>query len=350
MTKPKTARMSYRELSAFCRQLAMLIEGGLTVEEGTEAIKNACASAKNASVYIRLHEAVSERGVLSEALSKDGAWPKYLTEMIAVGENTGRLDEILLSLEAHYEREERLTRAMHNAAAYPMVLGGMIFVIIAVMLRMVMPVFYRVLEGMGLASGGLSGGLFQTGQVLGWTVLAIVGVFLLIAFAAHVLLHTGARKKVYSVFKKLCPAIRRIIVSMEASRTSAVVSMMLKSGFTPEYALEAAGRVSQDDHIKEKIKQMEKRIGSGASLSEAMAEAGLLNEIDCSMLRMAENVGKADAALDKISTRCEEAAEAGVESFVSVIEPTLVSVLSVVVGAMLLSVMLPMAGVLAGVI
>jgi len=80
-----------------------------------------------------------------------------------------------------------------------------------------------------------------------------------------------------------------------------------------------------------------------------MAETGLYDPIYIGMLKTGADVGKTDSVLSKIANEYDRQAEKGISSIVSVIEPTLVAVLAVVVGAMLLSVMLPMAGVLVGI-
>ena len=95
---------------------------------------------------------------------------------------------------------------------------------------------------------------------------------------------------------------------------------------------------------------LQKRVAEGLSLGEAIAQSGMFDSLTSCMIRTAGTAGCADTALASAAQTCEEDVENRMDKLVSMIEPTLVGVLSVVIGTVLLSVMLPMAGIISSIL
>lgn len=346
MKKPRIKRLSGQELSSFCGQIAMMLSGGLPLHEGAAALAGANGRLQNAGVYRRLSENLLSIGLLSDALSQDACWPPYLREMVLVGESTGKLEEVLTGLSAHYEREERIRRAIVNAVAYPLILTVMMVAIVGVMLILVMPMFRSILDGMGLNVAETGAGFMKIGAALGWAVFAAASLILLFALVCLLLYRTGAREKVVYLLKRLCPPYERALRKLNASRLTNVICLMTQSGFRADEAIARAVKTVKSDECGVSLSELD----SASSLSDALEQSGLIDDVYVCMLRTGESVGGAEKVLGRIARDYDEQAEESIYALVSVIEPTLIFILSVAVGAMLLSVVLPMAGALTGVL
>ncbi len=345
----KRNALSNREISLFCAQIHMMLSSGLALYEGMEALARSYRGTENEKIYVLLSEEVSRTGLLSEAFKSGGGWPGYLVEMTKVGETTGALEDIMKNLAAHYEREARIHEAVKSAVIYPMVLGSMVLVIVCVMLMMVLPMFRSVLRSMGVVFTNAGSGMINVGVALGWVVLAVVGLGILGAISAVLLMKTPFRAKVVRVLFAAFAPIRRVARRLDASRIAMVLSMSFSGGFPMDEGVRMAASIASDENTRGLLKRMSASMEKGASFADAMAETGLYDPIYIGMLKTGADVGKTDSVLSKIANEYDRQAEKGISSIVSVIEPTLVAVLAVVVGAMLLSVMLPMAGVLVGI-
>ena len=345
----KRNALSNREISLFCAQIHMMLSSGLALYEGIEALARSYQGTEHEKIYALLSEEVSRTGLLSEAFKSDAGWPRYLIEMTKVGETTGALEDIMKNLAAHYEREARIQEAVKSAVIYPMVLGCMVLVIVCVMLLMVLPMFRNVLNSMGVAFTDAGSGLINVGALLGWAVLAIVGISILGAVSAVILLKTSLRPRVVLFFVSVFQPIRKVARRLDASRIAMVLSMSFSGGFPMDEGVRMAASIASDENTESLLKRMSASMESGASFADAMAQTGLYDPIYIGMLKTGADIGKTDGVLSKIAEEYDRQAEKGISSIVSVIEPTLVAVLAVVVGAMLLSVMLPMAGVLVGI-
>lgn len=346
MKKARRQRLSAGTLSGFCSEAALMLEAGLMLYEGMSTLAQSCKKSTDAALYRELAQRISERGTLYEALKGDDRFPKYLTEMVGIGEATGGLEGVMQGLAEYYEREERIRAAIAHACTYPLVLGAMFSVIVFIVLWQVMPVFRRVLVGMGVGMEGAAGGMMRAGAAIGWVVLALMLLALLFAAVCLVLMRTDKRARVTAFLARIFPKLRRIEEQMSASRLAQVLSMAVSNGFSMEDALRMATLVMGNPRIAAKVAALHERVRGGAPFADALDEAHIFDVRHSRMIRLSVAAGYEERVLKKMAKLYEEDAMDGVESLISVIEPTLVAVLSVVIGAILLSVMLPMLGIL----
>lgn len=344
----KNGAMTAPELSNFCSQMALMLRAGMPLETGLEVMASNKEKNQESGVCARMHESMLLSGSLYEAMKAEKAFPEYLTEMTGIGERTGHLEDVMRGMAAYYERESRMKDALRNAVTYPLVLGGMLLLIVLILLWKVLPVFRRVLSSMGVAASETSSSLMQLGAVIGWIVLAVVGAVLLAVIVCLVLLKTPMKDKLMRFLRKIIPAIGDLSMRVSGSRVASVLSMMLSSGFLMEDALETVPRVLDDGEAVKKVKTVSDKINQGEMFSDAVAASGLFDELHTRLLQTGVMTGSEDVVMEKIAATYEEETENSIARIVAVIEPTVVALLSVVIGAVLLSVMLPMASILTG--
>ena len=347
---PGSRKKTPEELSGFCAQVAMMLRAGMPLHDGMEALARSYAGSPMEADYARVSARVIETGSLREALAQGGEWPEYMVEMAGIGERTGHLEEVMDGLSDSYRREGRIRSAVSSAVAYPIVLGVMMLLILLAMLVKVLPVFRRVLAGLGVEMTDSGNLMMRLGMNIGVVVLAVVGALVLAALVCCLLLRTGARGAVLRGLKKLFPPIGAIDRKLSAARAASVLSMLVSSGYPLDEAMELACGVLRDERSRERLEQVRAHLSAGLDLGEAIARSDLFDNLTSCMIRTASAAGCADSALSTAAKECEEDVEARIDRLVSIIEPTLVGVLSVVIGAVLLSVMLPMAGVISSIL
>ena len=346
MKAEKQQNISAAELSSFCGQVALIIESGLPLFEGMETLAETDKKSANAGMFRSASEGVGQTGTLYGALKDDGRWPDYLVEMVGIGERSGRLDVVMRGLEQYYAREDRIRSSLTSALTYPISLGVMLMLIVLIMLWRVLPIFRRTLASMGIGMGTTGSALMQVGSVLGWLVLILVGAGLIALTAVLILMKTPGREKTLETISSFLPPIRRLRNKITASRVISVLSLTLFEGFTTHESLEMTARALDDPKAREKIRQLQEQMDEGKTYADALEETGFFQELELRMIRMGMATGRVDQVLGKIAVLYEEQVESEISRAISIVEPTLVALLSVVVGAVLLSVMLPMAGIL----
>lgn len=338
--------LSSAELSSFCSQVALILSAGLPLYDGMETLAETTKGSEYADLYDSVSKKVNETGSLYKALQEDGRWPTYLVEMTGIGEQTGQLESVMNGLADYYGREDRIRSAVTSAVTYPLVLGVMLVLIIAIMLWKVLPVFQRVLNSMGVELSGSGSALMKLGSTIGWVVLALVAVVVLAVVVCALLLRTNARDKVMRLIRRLFPPMRKLSMKLASSRIASVLSMMLSSGFPTGEAFRLMPSILTDDEAADKVQGIRKDLDAGAAFADAISNSKLFDALHDRMIRMGVAAGREDQVMGKIANLYEEQVEEDIARLVAIIEPTLIALLSIVIGAILLSVMLPMAGIL----
>ena len=334
------------ELSSFCSQVALILSAGLPLYDGMETLAETTKGSEYADLYADASKGVNETGSLYQALQRDDRWPTYLVEMAGIGEQTGQLEKVMNGLADYYAREDRIRSSVIGAVTYPMVLGVMLVLIIMIMLWKVLPVFQRVLNSMGAEMTASGSALMRLGSTVGWVVLALVALVVLAVVVGAIMLKTSAKDKVLAFVRKLFPPVRTLSMKLASSRVASVLSMMLSSGFPTNEAFRLLPSVLSDGEASDKVAGIRKELDGGAAFADAISHSKLFDSLHDRMIRMGVAAGREDQVMGKIADLYEEQVEEGIARLVSIIEPTLIVLLAIVIGAVLLSVMLPMAGIL----
>ncbi len=340
--------MSSEELSSFCDQIALMLSSGMTLRDGIEMLAEDEMKGNDKNhPYTNLNKVVDETGSLYVAMKENESdWPSYMIEMVDIGEQTGRLEDIMNSLSTYYQREGRIRSAAVSAITYPLVLGVMLVVIIGILLWRVLPIFRRVLSSLGVDSSSSGSVLMKIGSWAGWIVLGLIAVLVVCALVIMILLKTKARDKVLNFLKNLFPPVRKLTEQLSASRVAGILGLMLASGFPMENALEMAPAALADKESINKVNFIRDEMKKDQTFQEALSKSGLFADFHNRMLKVGAASGHEPQVMEKIAEIYEEQVESGLDRLISIVEPTLVALLSIVIGAILLSVMLPMAGVL----
>ena len=334
--------LTSNELSAFCSQIAMILKSGISLSEGLDIMYNDINDSEGRAILKLLRDEVEMGATLHIALDKAGNFPDYLVNMVEIGEASGRLDNVMESLTQYYEREEAISRTIRNAVSYPMVMIAMMLVVITILVVRVMPVFNEVYQGLGAQMTGFSLAVMNLGQALARHSLLVVGVV-----AILVVLFIAFRRKIISWIKG--SIFRNLYAKIASGKFASAMSIMLASGLDTDKSLEMVHKLVDTPSIQEKIAQCQRKIAEGENFADALVQVEMFSGVYARMVSVAFKTGQVDTVMEKLAARYEEETNTRLNNMISIIEPTLVAILSVIVGAVLLSVMLPLMGIMAAI-
>ncbi len=332
------------ELALLCEQLAIALSGGIPLHDAMDTLTDSLRDDAAAAVLSGVQERLLESGSLADALEGEPAFPQYMTAMVRIGERVGKLDEVCAKLAAYYRWEASVRQTVKGAVLYPTVLVLMMAVVIAVLLVSVLPVFQQVFAGLGMELG--SAGAAAAGMTIGRVALVFTGLVLLALAATLLLLRTRARTRVMRLVSRLVPALGRANVRYSDGRLASVISMMLSAGYQLEAAMELAPAVISDEDYRAQLLRCSEALAEGTGVADALTGAGLFSTMHQKLIRFGAAAGKLDEVMARVSEDCRTEADDAVSRLISLIEPTLVAVLSLVIGGILLAVMLPLLSLL----
>ena len=341
----KTLTNTY--LSAFCLELHMLMHAGVTLSEGVLMIQDDEPDKDGKAILQSLLDELEAGESLAAALRKSGYFPHYMVSMVETGEKTGRLAETLKALSEYYDRQERQAAAVKNAILYPAILLLMMVAVVLILIVYVLPVFNDVFGRLGSRMSPLAVELMRFGGWLGHASAFIAGIFaVLFAAAAAMWIIPSLRERAVKAFKNKLGS-RGIFGEMAASHFVAAMALSIASGLDAEEAVEMAASVSGGTKsVDEKNAACAEMLRTGKTLPEAMRDSGILSPRDGRLLALGVRSGMADSAMAEIARRKERDTADRIDALIGRIEPTLVIITSVIVGVILLSVMLPLMGIM----
>ncbi len=337
---------SNAELAAFCGQLGLILRSGISSLEGISILLEDSQEKAEREVLQAILDTLQETGSLQTALSDTGLFPAYLLAMTDIGEQTGTLDEVMEALALHYEREEALSRSIRNALTYPLIMAVMMVAVIVILLVKVMPIFQQVFRQLGTEMTGFSRALMSLGNALNRYAFVFIALLILISAAIFFGTRTDAGRRAFRSIGLHFSGIRKVQEQMSVCRFASGMAIALKSGMTQEQSLELTERLIEDETFKNKLSVCKESLAEGGDLAASLHEEQLLTGVYARMASIGARTGELDRVMGQIADLCQDEVDDRFHRLLAMLEPTLVIVLSLIVGVILLSVMLPLMGIL----
>ena len=338
--------LSNTELTTFCSQFALILGSGISSFEGLSIMLEDTPKGEAQHLLEALLRDVEAGETLSDALLHSGCFPAYMCSMVQIGEQSGRLDDVMASLGAHYRREDLLSQNIKTAVTYPLIMLGMMIAIMAVLAVKVLPIFNQVFEQLGTSLGGLSGTILAMGNSLRNYSAVFTALVLLLGAVFFYFLATAKGRASLQKFSAGFFATRRLSEKIACSRFAQGMYLSICSGLDLEESLSMVARLVEHPVVSAKIQAMQTMIAQGTGFAEAIAETALFSGVYSRMISIGFKTGAMDTVMKQIGDQYDEEIEKQMSGLVAKIEPALVAVLSIAVGMILLSVMLPLIGIM----
>lgn len=342
-------RLSNQEIASFCSQTAMLFQAGIAPIEGMHILLNDSASTEGRQILETILHTCEQGEPFGKALAAAEVFPDYVLHMIALGEESGNLDDVMQSLADYYEREDAISASIRNAVAYPFLMIGIMMLVIFVLLGKVMPIFNQVFIQLGSEMSGLSASLLHLGNSLNRYSLVILLVLAALVLIFLLAAKTKPGQRLTRRFLSVFPLTRGFYAKMAAARFAGGMALAISSGMDTFSSLDLVAELTDHKGMQEKIAACRKSIEEGANLSEALTSSGIFSNLYSRMVAVGFKTGSIDTVMQKIADQYDRETEQKIHSIISILEPTLVIILSLIVGMVLLSVIFPLMGIMSSI-
>lgn len=325
-------------ISKLCAELHDTITSGMSVNDGIYML---LSDNKNDPVLESLLDDTSKGNTFSSAVKNTKAFPSYAEEMIQIGEQTGRLDSVLQGLSEYYARQREISENIKNAVAFPLILLVILVVIVVLLLTQVLPIFNEVFGQLGVSMSGAAIALMNLGSVIQTYAFVIAGAVVVLATLGLILYRLPAtHEKVLNAFKG-----RKLKAEMSSANFASAMAMTISSGMDIDDALEMSKKICNEE-TGNKISACQEKMRSGQGFDKAIQKAEILDSMSARKLTVSFKTGKVDETMKKISEEYSKRVNDAIDEKISRVEPVLVIVMSVIVGFVLFSVMIPMLSVI----
>jgi MSHA biogenesis protein MshG len=334
---------SIADLIFFTRQMYTITKSGIALLRG---LRGLAASTRNATLRVALEEMIAslEGGrTLSQsfALQPHVFSPLYVG-MIAVGEQTGTLENSFLRLGQHLAHEQDIHDRVKSALRYPLIVVLAIALAIGVVTTFVIPRFAPLFRALG--------------NEVPWPTRVIIGAsdlvqhFWHLGLAASVLLALGMRQAlrtergrgIWHRVKLRIPVIGKLAHQAILARVTRTLSVSLAAGVPMLETLATLVRSTGNDHIAGRVEELRGAVARGEPLARAAAGAGIFPPLVLQMIAVGEETGELPALLEEVAGFYEREVDYSLKVLSAAFEPVLLACVGGMVLILALGVFLPM--------
>jgi type IV pilus assembly protein PilC len=342
MAKNRVVRLESEELAWFCEQIALVQKSGIGISEGIPLLSESTDQPRQLAVLKALSERVADHVPLSQAMNDIGGFPQYMLKMTEIGEVSGNLDNVMTNLSEFYHRDAELRRRLRSSMIYPLVLLFMMAAVIVLLIVRVLPVFNEILSTFGGDMPAFTSGLLRFGIFLGNSWFWLLPLLILAVLVIWFLLSRSRGRIWLEKIKTGAPLLGPLYRQIHAARFALALSYLISSGIDLDTSLLMTEGMLDSDLIRSRIKQCREKIAAGSDPFSALQETELFPRIFSRMLALGSRTGVLDQVMGKIARTYETDVQNKLTRLTGLIEPLLVVILSIIVGAILLTVMLPL--------
>ncbi|NLO47538.1 MAG: type II secretion system F family protein [Clostridiales bacterium] len=340
-------KVNKRDLAVFCRQLAVIINSGVTIIEAIDILSKQMSKKIFRDALEAVGDDVQKGKLLSQAMSSfPTIFPEFLRNMIRVGEASGTLDDIMDQMANYYESEDKINRKVKSAMTYPMILGIMTVGVVILLMVMVLPMFSGVLSEMGGEMPGITKVLMSISSFMTANFLYIVFiiVFIIIGITAYGRSDSGRLR--FDAIRLKVPVFKNITIKVITSRFARSMGILLKSGLNIINAMDIMSTLIGNRVVEARFVQSSEEVQQGRGISESLVKLEIFPPLLIHMVAVGERTGELDQMLLRTSGFFDDEAEAAISKMTTMIEPAMIVVLAGVIGVILLSIFLPMLSIM----
>ena len=341
--------LSNREIASFCEQTALILNAGITPSEGMGIMLSDTRTTEGRELINSIWEVTKQGETFYHAIESVDVFPDYVLHMVSIGEESGRLDQVMNSLAKYYEREQSINESIKNAISYPFIMIGMMVIVILVLLTKVLPIFNQVFIQLGSEMNAVSQSFLAVGVALSRYSFILVFLLILLILLFFFFTKTSKGKNIFHNFMLIFPLTRSFNEKIASGRFASGMALMIGSGMDTFTSLDFVSRLVDNKNMQQKIATCKKMIESGSNFAEALAGSEIFSHLYSRMISVAFRTGNLDSVMDKIASHYEKETDDKIYSIIAILEPTLVIILSLIVGLILLSVILPLMGIMSSI-
>lgn len=336
-------------LSGFCMQVSILLKSAVPLYEGLSVMAEDAADPRERKILTAMSDKLRMGFPFSEAVTEAGCFPSYVSQMVILGERTGTLDVTMEHLSGFYEKEYRLGENLRRAITYPAIMITMLLVILFVLFTRVMPIFSGVYEQLGTSIPTAAQAAIRFGGILSGAALVFAAVMILAFFTIRLTSRPGQKNSLSARLLSFIKTHSGIARLSALRRFCSVMAMTLRCGMDMAEGCRMAASLVDNASVLPGVMACEKELEAGKAFYDSIEPSGLFSGFDLQMIRIGSRAGQLEAVMRRLEEDYDERSADALDSLIARLEPAIVSVLAVAVGLVLLSVMLPLAGILSSI-
>ena len=337
-------RVKSGELAAVFWQLTTMVEGGITIAEGLEAIAEDIENARLENILRRMLARIERGGTVSDGMAEfPKVFNKLCCSLIMAGETGGNIGAAFKRVAEYFTNRDKLARKVKKAVAYPLFVVGFVVFICIIIMTLVIPRFRDLFNEFG--AGQLPA---FTRAFMGVYDLLVQNSFYVIGSILLVILVTVLAYRriptVHYMFSALVlrlPLFGKLLKQAFVSTFCRTMSNLLRGGVPVLEVFDILCEMTSNDVMRAVLARTRADVVGGASIHLSMAGTRFFPNMVIKMVRAGEESGSLWKLLDRTADYYEEKVDAQIAVMTSLLEPMLIIMVGIIVLTVVLALYLP---------
>ncbi|MCT7950293.1 type II secretion system F family protein [Ancylothrix sp. C2] len=339
------AKITVKDKAVFSRQLAVMFNAGLPIVKAIGVLYEQCENPKLKKALGAIKADIETGIPLNESMRKfDDCFDKLYCAMIQSGELGGVLDKVLNKLAIMLEKSAKLQNQIKSASSYPKAVGTIAILVFFGMTTFLLPTFAKIFTELGSTLPPLTVFMLACSEFFRtpWKLGSLIGTIFALrtAFNAYYKTPVG-RVQIDGIMLKL-PLIGDLLQKAAVARFCGTFGMLTGAGVPLLTCFEIVADTAGNQVIANAIMKAKGEVEQGGSLTSAFAREKVFPNMAISMMAIGEESGEIDKMLQKVADFYEDEVEQAVKGLSSMLEPIMMVGIAGLVGAILMSMYLPM--------
>lgn len=331
-------RISIKYLMMISRNLGQIYKDGIPINEGIDLIgetihnKDYKQSLQKISLYMR--DGIS----LSNSFKKfDNLYPTFFTGFISIGENTGKLYEVLLGISVFYEKYLNITESLKSACIYPAFILMSIFILVILLTEQINPSFYEIYRSINITPPSSCAFLYKVKIFFEQNIFMTIACILCWGMVLGLTLKYLYTRLNVEHFKRV-----KIVQNIIEYITVLLFSILCSTGINISNGLKFCEDSISPKYLNEKLKSVNKDIMKGRGLTESLEKSKLLSNYTLAIIKIREESGTISEGFNEIAESMEEKISKEIKKYLSLVTPVFVMLMAACIVIFLIVFVLPL--------
>jgi len=337
------AKVKPQELAFFSRQVATLVDAGISVISALEISGRSAKKAPFREAIQDITNSINQGTPFSSALAQHpNFFDSLYISMIKAGESgdlAGALERLADMLEASAQQK----REVRGALAYPLVVSIVALVIMTAMLMFVVPAFKDIFSQAGGNLPAMTQLLVDASNALKNHSIIIFGGMAAMVFGFRFWKKSDSGSLIWDKIKLNLPlGVGQLVVKIATARYSRTLSTLQNAGVPLLQCMETAAPTAGNRVIENAVREAAREVQEGRPLSSALRAADVFPDMAMSMLESGERAGRVGQMLNKVAETYEQEVSNTIKSIKSIIEPVMIVAIGALIGVVVIALYMPM--------
>lgn len=335
-------RINSKEIHIFTRQLATLLGANIPLVPSLTSLISQTGNPAFKKIIAQIKESVNEGSTLTSAMAEHPRiFSSIYLNMIRAGEASGSLDIVLEKLADFGEKQEALKGKLATALIYPSVMAlicvGVLFILITYIIPNITQVFVEMDRLLPLPTRILIG--LSDFLKAYWFIVAILVVAMIAATRYFIAGRYG--RHLWDYFLLKIPVVGGVLQKIILARFASTLGSLLESGVGLIASMEIVKTIMSNTQISQVVDDAIVQIREGKSITVSLGNSPWFPPMFVQMVGVGEQAGTLEKMLGKVAEAYEREVESAVMGMTALIEPIMIILMGGVVGAIILSILLP---------